>query len=34
MRLKRPTLVINKIVFNYINLIVHGNNALLGFYWY
>ena len=33
-RLKSLNLVINKIVLIYINLIVHVNHALLGFYWY
>ena len=33
-RLKSLNLGINKLVFNYINLIVHANHALLGFYCY
>ena len=33
-RLQSLNLVINKIAFHYINLIVHGNHALLGFYCY
>ena len=33
LRLKSLNLGINKIVFNYINLTVHGSNALLSFYF-
>ena len=31
-RLKSPNLLMNKIVLIYINLIMHANHALLGFY--